>query len=126
MVVLDILKCKCPNCKEGDVFEPKSGLISFGIPKMKPRCENCNYKFEREPGFFFGAMFVSYALAVAEYITFFVVAHFLLDLPILYAFFGIGILAILGSGFNFRTSRLIWIYFFYKSPSTNQIHKHIE
>ena len=126
MVVLDILKGKCPHCKEGNVFEAKKGLISFGIPKMKPRCENCNYKFEREPGFFFGAMFVSYALAVAEYVTFFVVAHFFLGVPVLYAFFGIGILAILGSGFNFRTSRLIWIHFFHKSPSTERVHERVE
>ena len=126
MVVLNILKCKCPNCEEGNVFEHKTGIIPFRIPKMKPRCELCDYKFEREPGFFFGAMFVSYALAVAEYITFFGVAHFLIGLPVLYAFFGIGILAVFGSGFNFRTSRLIWIYIFYKNPAVKQIHEHIE
>jgi hypothetical protein len=31
---------------------------------MNERCPNCNLKFEREEGYFLGAMYVSYALAL--------------------------------------------------------------
>ena len=32
---------------------------------MHERCEDCDLKFEREPGYFLGAMYVSYGLALA-------------------------------------------------------------
>lgn len=32
--------------------------------KMNPRCPTCNLLFEREPGYFMGALYVSYALAI--------------------------------------------------------------
>lgn len=115
MDVLNILKGKCPRCKEGEVFEQKEHFWSIGIPEMKSRCEKCNFKFEREPGFFFGAMFVSYALAVSQFVAFFVIMHFIFGVSLLYTFFGIIFIAILLSGFNFKTSRLIWIYLFHKS-----------
>lgn len=31
---------------------------------MMPRCATCNLLFEREPGYFLGAMIIGYALAV--------------------------------------------------------------
>lgn len=31
---------------------------------MNERCPNCNLKFEREEGYFLGAMYVSYALSL--------------------------------------------------------------
>jgi len=33
---------------------------------MNPTCPVCGHRFEREPGFFQGAMYVSYALGVGE------------------------------------------------------------
>ena len=31
---------------------------------MHPRCTVCNLRFEREPGYFLGAMYISYGLAL--------------------------------------------------------------
>jgi Protein of unknown function (DUF983) len=31
---------------------------------MQERCSNCGLKFEREPGYFLGAMYISYGLAL--------------------------------------------------------------
>ncbi|MDO5980659.1 DUF983 domain-containing protein [Flavivirga spongiicola] len=80
---------------------------------MNDRCENCDFKFEKEPGFFFGAMFVSYALAVAEFIGVFIISYFVFGLSLLVSFFGIILSAILFSTVNFRLSRTIWIYLFF-------------
>lgn len=82
---------------------------------MNERCANCNYKFEKETGFFFGAMFVSYAIAAAIMIAFMVVGWYLLDMTPLKVFGVIVILVILSSTWNFRLSRTIWIYMFYNS-----------
>jgi len=52
-----ILRQRCPRCLKGAVF---GGLLT-----VRERCDVCALKFEREPGYFVGAMYVSYALAVA-------------------------------------------------------------
>ena len=56
-----LLRQQCPRCHAGDIF-PYS--VFRGLPKMHKRCPVCDLKFEREPGYFLGAMYISYALAV--------------------------------------------------------------
>jgi len=112
--VIDALNCKCPNCKEGKIFKKGGNILLFNIPKMYDRCPVCDYKFERETGFFFGAMFVSYALAAAEMITCLVVFWYLIDFSPLRVFSIIVVIAFLLSTINFKLSRSIWIYLFYK------------
>tara|TARA_R100000789_G_C2954246_1_gene135987 strand:+ start:164 stop:514 length:351 start_codon:yes stop_codon:yes gene_type:complete len=112
--VANIVAGKCPNCKNGHIFETKGNIFLFRMPKMYNRCQKCNFKFEKETGFFFGAMFVSYALAVAEMIASLVIFWLLLDLSPLTVFLIIAFVAFLGSPFNFRVSRAIWIHLFYK------------
>ena len=90
-------------------------ILLLSIPKMNNRCPECNYKFEREPGFFFGAMFVSYALAVAQMITSLVVFWYFIDLSPLKVFLVFAVIALLLSTINFKWSRSIWIYMFYKN-----------
>lgn len=49
---------KCPRCREGDLFKKP---FNFSKPlDMHERCEVCNQKTEPEPGYYFGAMFISY------------------------------------------------------------------
>jgi uncharacterized protein (DUF983 family) len=38
--------------------------IFTGFPRMHERCPNCDLKFEREQGYFLGAMYISYGLAL--------------------------------------------------------------
>ena len=111
---LSLLKGKCPQCKKRSIFNTVQGLFFLSIPEMDQVCKNCNFKYEKEPGFFFGAMFVSYALAVAEFVAFAVVFYFILHFPILYTFFGVIFFALLLSTTNYKYSRIIWIYLFYK------------
>jgi uncharacterized protein (DUF983 family) len=116
--IYHILRNDCPNCKNGKVFRDKSFYFSIGFPKMNPFCSNCNFKFEKEPGYFFGAMFVNYALGVGEgLITYFIAHPFFeetFDLRIIPI---ISIVLLLLSCLNIRLSRMIWIYLF-KNYST--------
>jgi uncharacterized protein (DUF983 family) len=57
----DIFKQRCPRCRVGSIF-PYS--IFRGFPGMHERCPVCDLRFEREPGYFLGAMYVSYALGL--------------------------------------------------------------
>jgi uncharacterized protein (DUF983 family) len=62
-----MLHCKCPRCRRGDMF--KGGPYQFGSNKILDRCPHCNLYYEIEPGYFYAAMYVSYALNVAEAVT---------------------------------------------------------
>ena len=57
----DILRQRCPRCRTGNIF-PYS--VFRGFPRMHERCPACGLKFEREPGYFLGAMYVSYGLGI--------------------------------------------------------------
>lgn len=52
-----ILRLRCPRCREGRVFA--------GVFRMHAACPVCGLRYEREPGYFLGAMYFSYALALA-------------------------------------------------------------
>ncbi len=57
----DILHQRCPRCRMGSIFRYS---IFRGFPKMHERCPVCDLKFDREPGYFLGAMYVSYGLGI--------------------------------------------------------------
>ncbi len=103
---------KCPCCGKGNIFE-KSKPLSFQIPKMKDKCEECGYYFEREPGYFLGAMYVSYGLAVFQGILAFLLVHFLLSGTPTLGVYGIVISVIFLFAFwNYKLARVIWMYIF--------------
>lgn len=111
--VKNIFTNRCPNCSKGKIFADKSFYFSVGFPKMNKTCENCGFKFEKEPGFFFGAMFVNYALGVAEaIITYFIIRPFYSKNFDLNMFPVIVVVILLLAFFNIRLSRTIWIYMF--------------
>ena len=51
----------CPRCRQGAIFR---GSFLFGFPRMHERCPVCGLKYEREPGYFLGAMYFSYGLGI--------------------------------------------------------------
>ena len=108
-VLFNILREKCPKCEEGKVFSEKGNIFLLRLPKMNATCSHCQHKFEKEPGYFFGSMFVSYAVTVAEMILFFLIANQFIASYLTIVVL-IGLLSIIMSTFNFRFSRMIWIY----------------
>ncbi|WP_338815013.1 DUF983 domain-containing protein [Bernardetia sp. Wsw4-3y2] len=106
-----ILQCKCPRCRKGEIFE--NSAFSLNFAKTHKNCPVCNLKYERILGFFWSAMYVSYAFTVAHMITLMVAINVLTDeRPALWVFFA----AIIGSfvffvPVYFRYSRVIVLYF---------------
>lgn len=104
------LTSKCPRCRQGNMFG--NSMYSFKQQKMNINCPHCNMKFEKEPGYFYVAMFVSYAFNVAQMIIIAVATYLFagkLENPYLYMatlFAGILVLA----PFNYRYSRVILLY----------------
>lgn len=111
--IYHIFKNDCPNCNKGKVFVDKSFYFSMGFPKMHSNCSNCNNKYEKEPGFFFGAMFINYGLAVGEALLIFAISSLFIEETFDYRkLIIISTVLLLLVSFNIRLSRMIWIYAF--------------
>jgi uncharacterized protein (DUF983 family) len=107
-----ILNNKCPRCNEGDFYVEKSVWSFKNLLKLHENCSNCNLKYMMEPSFFFGAMFVNYALSVLIGIITFVIAKLAIGLTINQSFVSIILALILFTPICLRLARLIWIRIF--------------
>ena len=66
-----LLSNRCPKCYEGKLFLSSAYNLKR-VSEMPAECPVCGEDFAREPGFYFGAAYVSYALTVALWIALFV------------------------------------------------------
>lgn len=99
-----IWNMKCPRCHEGDLF--KKGGAFYDMPK---RCPECDLKYMPEPGFYYGAMFISYIFTGFFSLGFAMFFHWVLDWSMGATFaFLILILAIFFI-WIFRMARSMWI-----------------
>jgi uncharacterized protein (DUF983 family) len=101
-----IARQRCPQCLQGRVFS--------GIIKMRDRCTICGHQFTREPGYFTGAMYLSYGMSLVVFSVLTGVALLLLPshspgwaLAVAVPLF-LALVPIL-----FRYSRVIWMHLFY-------------
>jgi uncharacterized protein (DUF983 family) len=104
-----IVHAKCPRCRRGNMFA--NSMYGFKGQVMNKTCPHCGLTFEREPGYFYVAMFVSYALNVAEMVTLAVAISVLTGSsnPWLYCSIILSVAVVL-SPFNFRYSRVILLH----------------
>ncbi len=112
----------CPKCNEGRFFVTNNPYDLKRFDKINEACAYCGESFLREPGFYIGAMYVSYALSVALVITSFIGFVVLLDLEInmVLAVLIPSILLLLP--ILFRTARIIWLNIFVKyDPEKGQM-----
>ena len=58
----------CPQCQETKLMVANPYKLST-MGEVKDTCEVCGLDFKPEPGFYYGAMYVSYALGVAVFVT---------------------------------------------------------
>lgn len=98
---------RCPRCRQGSLFiEP----FTFSQPlAMHHRCRVCNQLFEPEPGYYYGAMFLSYGLSVTILLPIALALVFYFDWTVNQAMV---LIIFLGALFFFkilRFSRSLWI-----------------
>lgn len=98
-----LVRQRCPRCRRGKMFR--------GVFAMNDPCSVCGLLFQREEGYFLGAMYVSYALSAAVLVPMFfaTMALFpeanplLLTLGVMVAYWPF-------VPSVFRYSRVIWVY----------------
>jgi uncharacterized protein (DUF983 family) len=99
--LVPIMKQQCPRCLQGQIFA--------GVFQMRTQCPVCGLRFEREPGYFVGAMYLSYGLAIIG--TAFVwLPMVLLGRSLGEVLLASGALLIVASPWLFRYSRVLWLY----------------
>lgn len=114
-----ILYGKCPRCHEGDMFE-KGTLYNYRrFSEMHTACACCGQPFEPEPGFYYGAMYVSYAFSTAIFIGIWVILGlFVEEISMLMMTVALVIAVVAFLPISYRLSRMVWINFFvsYQGP----------
>jgi uncharacterized protein (DUF983 family) len=118
-VLRSIFTFSCPRCHDGRMF-PEGTLFKvrkFAI--MHKSCPCCGQSFEPEPGYYFGAMFVSYAINTALFVTVWVALTFLVEeVTVVMMVASLLFISIFFLPVIFRLSRALWIHIFirYEGP----------
>ena len=102
----------CPKCHEESMYKNKNPYVLRDVIKINDECSNCHTKYSIEPSFFYGSMYVSYAVGIA-----FAVAAFIISYVFLGGSKNVAFVSIIGTLIVFapiimRLSRHIWINIF--------------
>jgi uncharacterized protein (DUF983 family) len=123
-----MLSLRCPHCREAHLFENPSYYTFHKIGETHSECSLCGANLKPEPGFYFGAAYVSWALTVAQWVSVLValkvfdaigwIEFGFLTHPATFLISGI-VVSLITFPYLFRLSRSIWAHFFidYRSES---------
>lgn len=107
-----ILTGSCPKCHEESMFKNKNPYVLSEALSMHETCSNCGTKYKIEPSFFYGAMYVSYAVGIAFAVAAFIVSFYFFKANINVVFTSIVSTLIVFLPIILRVSRNIWINIF--------------
>ena len=102
---------KCPRCHQGDLFVTSAFKLN-GFYKMNRQCPVCEQTFEPEPGFYYGAMFISYGMLVVMAILTWLILFFAFHPAFAVYVIVILLLNVLLLPFIFQYSRTLYLYGF--------------
>lgn len=113
--IYSILFNKCPRCHRGKFwpYNPYYNLFHNG-GRLYESCSQCGLKYYREIGFWYGAMYVAYALSIGIFLTGWTITAFTFpkDWPVWWQVGTVCSAIILLMPVTYALSRLIWINFF--------------
>ena len=115
--IYSVLMNKCPRCHKGNFWKYNNPYRNIFLKSEDQnfKCSNCSLKYEIEVGFWYGAMYISYALGVAIMVFGWILSNILFqEINIIYEILFISLFLILASPINYFYSRLIWINIFVK------------
>lgn len=107
-----ILTGTCPKCQNESMYLDQNLLHLGSVLKMNEHCSHCGLKYQIEPSFFYGAMYVSYGLNVAVGIAAFIVSYLIFNSSIKTSFIVIIATLIVLFPIVLRWSRNIYINMF--------------
>jgi uncharacterized protein (DUF983 family) len=108
-----IFRLKCPKCHEADLFHTGSFAFKKSFD-MQEKCTHCGMDFMPEPGFYYGAMFISYIFTGFLFIGFIAFFHWVLGWSTASSFALLFAFCALFFVYIFRLARSIWLNINYK------------
>lgn len=112
--IYSIFTGSCPKCHGESMYINNNPYVLKDVLKIKENCTKCGTKYRLEPSFFYGSMYVSYAVGIAFAVAAFVISYFFLGSSLHITFISIiGTLVLFGP-IIMRLSRNIWINMFMK------------
>ncbi len=107
---------KCPRCQEGELFVTKNPYSLKNLTKMHENCPKCHLRYERETGFFYGAMYISSILNMLFFVitTIAYYAYFIDQIDWRYYIGSYLLFTLLIAPLLYRFSRSVWLQIFYK------------
>jgi len=106
------LTLKCSRCRRGKLFTHRGTNLNH-MTDMPTHCSHCGLKFEREPGFFWGSMYITYAFSVGLFLMVLITLMTVFNDPPTWVYLSlIGGLSILTLPWQVRYARAIMLYLF--------------
>ncbi|MBU2061763.1 MAG: DUF983 domain-containing protein [Bacteroidetes bacterium] len=112
-VLRSIFSNSCPRCHKGKVFETSNGYNLAKFSKMHETCSHCGLKYEKEVGFFYGAMYVSYGLTSGFFIISYVLDQLYFQAETWKFIVFVLSTYVLLMPLTYRFARLIWLNIFF-------------
>jgi uncharacterized protein (DUF983 family) len=101
---LALVQHRCPRCCQGKIYQ--SGMT------MHTRCPVCDLVYEREPGYFLGALYISYGISCVLLMLGLLAGYLLFpDFDLGWLVLILGVLYLPLVPLVTRYSRVLWIYF---------------
>jgi uncharacterized protein (DUF983 family) len=111
-VLVRAVRLKCPRCGRTPLYA--------GIFAMRERCAACGFRYEREQGYFVGAIYVNYAVTVATAVGTVLALDWTVGLTLAQQL-GVGVgLALLVPVVFFRYARSLWLSLDFLITSADQ------
>ena len=109
---LALLALRCPRCHQGKLFTyPATSITKF--MDMPAECPVCGQTYEPEPGFYYGAMYISFGFALATFAVVGVLLYYFFGDPATWVYVVVvAIITLLSTPLVFRYSRALMLYLF--------------
>lgn len=121
-----ILHMKCPHCQEGEFFESRNPYNLKKAGNILDECPVCHRKLSKEPGFYYGAMYVAYGLGVAVFVTVLVATVVLYPQAPDWVYIALTVLVLFfGGPFFYALSKIIWANLFFRYKGVERTEKEL-
>ncbi len=116
-----IFNKKCPQCRKGDLFVKP---FSWKNPlNMHEKCAVCGQRTEPEPGFYYGAMFLSYIITGFLYLFIIGTLIIIFNFSVNQSFSVLLVFVALTYFETARLARALWIHVNVKYKNIDNIEK---
>jgi uncharacterized protein (DUF983 family) len=100
-IIFRALRLKCPRCGGAPMF--------CGVFKMHERCASCDLKFEREPGYFLGSIYINYGLSALIITVGWITLRFGYKFDAKLLLVGFLVFLVVFQSLFFRYARALWL-----------------